>query len=225
LAGKGYTVEEVMEVCLEDQVFYEESGGGVTLSGGEALAQGEFAETLLVRLGEAGIHRAIETSGYAAPETFARIAARTDLLFFDLKHPDPARHLAGTGVAQEPILENFRAALRASHPGSAVGTCTDGTCAVGRNAVGESARRLQVLPRIPVIPGYNDSLPDADAFTELLLSAGAREVQLLPFHQFGQNKYKLLGLDYGLAKEKALHPEDLEPYRARFEKQGIRAFF
>ncbi|MDR1596131.1 MAG: glycyl-radical enzyme activating protein [Treponema sp.] len=198
LGGKHYSIDEVMEICLQDRAFYEESGGGVTLSGGEVLAQADFAEALLTRLGETGIHRVIESTGHAPPKTFTRIIARTELILFDIKHYDSIRHSEGTGVPNDLVLQNFREAL---------------------------ARGRQVLPRIPVIPGYNDSPEDAAGFATLLLSAGVREVQLLPFHQFGHNKYALLGLDYRLAKQKALHPEDLEPYRAVFEQQGIRSFF
>ncbi|MDR0403073.1 MAG: radical SAM protein, partial [Treponema sp.] len=86
--ARPYTVRELVAICLEDEVFYAESGGGVTLSGGEVLAQAEFAETLLETLGENGVHRAVETSGFAPAELFGRIAARTDLVLFDIKHHD-----------------------------------------------------------------------------------------------------------------------------------------
>jgi pyruvate formate lyase activating enzyme len=203
LGGRLYSPEEVVEICLQDRVFYEESGGGVTLSGGEVLSQADFAETLLVRLGEAGLHRAIETSGHAPARIFARIAARVELILFDIKHHDTAWHREGTGVETGLIIENFRTALAAEAAG----------------------RGPEILPRIPVIPGYNDSLRDAAAFVSLLKESGALRVQLLPFHQFGQNKYALLGMDYRLAEKKALHPEDLESYRAVFEQRGIHAFF
>jgi pyruvate formate lyase activating enzyme len=195
LSGRYYSVEEVLEQCLKDRAFYEESGGGVTLSGGEVLAQPEFAEALLAALGEAGIHRAIETSGLAPAAVFNRIIPRTDLFLFDIKHHDPGQHRDGTGVPNDRILTNFRAALT-----------------LGR----------AVLARIPVIPAYNDRPADADAFGELLSSLGAREVELLPFHQFGQNKYAMLGLDYRLETTKALRPEDLEPYKTILKRRGLR---
>jgi pyruvate formate lyase activating enzyme len=105
-------------------------------------------------------------------------------------------------------LDNFRAAL-----------------AGFSGADGALHKSPKVLPRIPVIPGYNDSPEDAAGFASLLNETGATEVQLLPFHQFGQNKYHLLGLEYSLAEKKALHPEDLEAFRAVFEHRGVRAFF
>jgi pyruvate formate lyase activating enzyme len=203
LGGRLYSLDEALAICLQDRVFYEESGGGVTLSGGEVLSQADFAEALLGRLGEAGIHRAIETSGHAPARVFARIAAQVELILFDIKHHDEARHREGTGVETGYIIENFRTALAAAAAG----------------------RGPELLPRVPVIPGYNDSPGDAAAFASLLKESGAGRVQLLPFHQFGQNKYTLLGMEYGLAEKKALHPEDLESYRAVFEQHGIHAFF
>jgi pyruvate formate lyase activating enzyme len=203
LGGRLYSLDEVARICLQDRVFYEESGGGVTLSGGEVLSQPGFAEALLLRLGEEGTHRAIETSGHAPAQVFARIAERTDLILFDIKHHDEALHREGTGVETGYIMENFRSALAAEAAG----------------------RGPELLPRIPVIPGYNDSLRDAAAFVSLLKESGAGKVQLLPFHQFGQNKYSLLGMEYPFAEKKALHPEDLESYRAVFEQHGIHAFF
>ncbi|MDR3123901.1 MAG: glycyl-radical enzyme activating protein [Treponema sp.] len=203
LGGKCYSIEEAMEICLQDRAFYEESGGGVTLSGGEVLSQADFAEALLVRLGEAEIHRAIETSGHAPPGIFARIAAQAELILFDIKHHDDGRHREETGAAMERIQQNFRAALAAAAAG----------------------RGPRILPRIPVIPGYNDSPDDAAAFASLLRATGADTVQLLPFHQFGRNKYALLGREYGLAQKKALHQEDLADFATAFARQGVKACF
>jgi pyruvate formate lyase activating enzyme len=191
-----YSADEVLAVCLEDEVFYAESGGGVTLSGGEVLAQAEFAAELLEKLGEKGIHRAIETSGFAPTEVFGRIAARTELVLFDLKHHTRERHIEGTGVDNTPIIENLR---RLDGKG--------------------------VLPRIPVIPGYNDSSADAEAFAGLLASLDLKTVQLLPFHQFGKKKYAALGAAYRYADSPILHPEDLQEYREIFIEKGIDAFF
>jgi pyruvate formate lyase activating enzyme len=196
-------VEEALEICLQDRAFYEESGGGVTLSGGEVLSQAGFAEALLTRLGGEGIHRAIETSGHAPAHVFGRVAAHSDLILFDIKHHDSGRHREGTGVGMELIQGNFRSALAAAAAG----------------------RGPETLPRLPVIPGYNDSPADAAALGRLLRSAGADTVQLLPFHQFGQNKYALLGLEYQFAKKKALHTEDLEAFAALLEQQGVHPFF
>lgn len=183
---------------MQDRDFYEESGGGVTLSGGEPLAQPEFAAVLLDGLKAQGIHTAMETTGYAVPEVFDRVAAKADLLLFDVKHWDVDKHKQGTGVSNERILTNLRGAISA-----------------GKN----------VLPRIPVIPGFNDSLDDAAHFAALFQEMGAKEVQLLPFHQFGESKYELLGREYAYANLNALHEEDLAEFQQVLASAGIHAYF
>ncbi len=196
--GRLESVEEIVRVCLQDREFYEESGGGVTLSGGEPLMQAEFARALLEALGEQGVHRAIETTGFTNESDFLSTLPLVELLLFDVKHWDSARHKQGTGTDNGLILRNLRAAVEAGK---------------------------DVLPRIPVIPGFNDGLEDADGFARLLSGLGLERAQLLPFHQFGENKYAEMGLAYAYANVPALHPEDLEEYRARFVRGGIDAFF
>ena len=197
-AGEWKSVEEVLQVCLQDRDFYEESHGGVTLSGGEVLSSPDFAIALLTKLQQEGIHTAIETSGYAAESSFLSVIAHTDLLLFDMKHWQPQRHKEGTGVSNELPLANMRLAI------------THGK---------------DVLPRIPVIPGYNDTLSDAAGFAQRLKDVGAARVQLLPFHQFGQNKYHLLGQDYAYSDTPALHPEELTGFQQVFLEHDIQAFF
>lgn len=196
--GDDKTVQEVVKVCLQDKDFYETSGGGVTISGGEGLAQPEFLEELLTALKQHQIHLAIETTGYAKPEIFQKLAPMFDLLLFDVKHYDRDRHYEGTHVYNDVIIENLRWAV---------------------------AQGIQVLPRIPVIPGFNASLEDAAGIAALLENVGAQKVQLLPFHQFGENKYHKLGQAYAYEHVKALHEEDLAEYRQVFLEQGIDAFF
>lgn len=191
------TAEETVKICLQDRDFYEESGGGVTLSGGEPLAQPDFAAGLLTKLGVRRVHTAIETTGYAQPAVFDRVTALADLLLFDMKHWDPVRHREGTGVDSRLILDNMARAIRAGK---------------------------EVLPRLPVIPGYNDSLEDAAGFATRLREVGADRVQLLPFHQFGENKYGLLGREYAYRDVPALHEEDLAGFRQALLDAGINAF-
>lgn len=196
--GQRLSVEEVVRVCLQDRDFYDESGGGVTLSGGEPLSQPDFARALLEALGEQGIHRAIETTGFTNESDFLSILPLTELLLFDVKHWDGAKHKQGTGVDNRLILRNLRAALRAGK---------------------------DVLPRIPVIPGFNDGPADAEGFAHLLTGLGLKRVQLLPFHQFGESKYAGLGMRYAYADVPALHPEDLADYKSIFDKYNVDAFF
>lgn len=196
--GEAKTVQEVVKVCLQDKDFYETSGGGVTISGGEGLAQPEFLEELLTALKQQQIHLALETTGYAEPPVFQRLAPMLNLLLFDVKHYDSDRHYAGTHVHNGPIVENLQWAI---------------------------AQKILVLPRIPVIPGFNRSLKDAAGLAALLTRVGAERVQLLPFHQFGENKYHKLHQEYAYEAVAALHEEDLADYRQVFLDQGIDAFF
>jgi pyruvate formate lyase activating enzyme len=211
--ARWYTLEETLKICLADRLFYEQitsktgavpfdspeySGGGVTLSGGEALSQIPFALELLRAPKKEKIHTAIETSGFASPELFEKIAESADLLLFDIKHFDNKRHVEGTGVPNDVILVNLKNSL---------------------------ARNKALLPRIPVIPAYNNSDEDARGFASLLETMQIKRVQLLPFHQFGEKKYELLGLPYTMRSVPQLHPEDLEGYRQVFIGSGIDCFF
>lgn len=198
LDGEAKTVADVVRICLQDEMFYEESGGGVTVSGGEPLMHPDFVCELLTALRSKGVHTALETTGFASPEVFDRVTAQADLLLFDVKHHDSEQHVQGTGVPSGPIVENLRRAI----------------------AAGKA-----VLPRIPVIPGYNDSAEDARGFAELLAGVGAVRAQLLPFHQLGEKKYEMLGMEYALHELKPLHEEDLEEFRKAMQAAGIDAFF
>ena len=196
--GETKDVEEVIKVCLQDIDFYEESGGGVTISGGEGMVQPDFVKALLAKLKEHKIHTAIETTGYIKEEIFRELSPMFDLLLFDVKHYDSNKHYEGTHVHNEQIIENLAWAI---------------------------SQGIEVLPRIPVIPDFNDSLDDAKGIAALLNKVSAKKVQLLPFHQFGENKYHLLGKTYAYENVKALHPEDLTDYQRIFLDVGIDCFF
>lgn len=196
--GEYMSAGAVLEKCLQDVPFYEESGGGVTLSGGEILSSPRFASALIGLLHENGIHVALETTGFASPEVFTKVAGQADLLLFDMKHWNERKHLEGTGVSNLPILANMKRGVQMG---------------------------LNILPRIPVIPGFNDALEDARGMAGRLHEVGLSEAQLLPFHQFGENKYHLLRKEYACEDVPSLHPEDLEEYRKTFADCGIKAFF
>mgnify|MGYP000059594341 CR=1 FL=1 len=155
-------------------------------------------EEVLAKLKEHKIHTAIETTGYIKKEIFRELAPMFDLLLFDVKHYDSDKHYEGTHVHNELIIENLAWAI---------------------------SQGIEVLPRIPVIPDFNDSLDDAKGIAALLNQVGAKKVQLLPFHQFGENKYHLLGKTYSYENVKALHPEDLTDYQRIFLDVGINCFF
>lgn len=196
--GEMKTVREVFDICMQDVDFYEESGGGVTISGGEGMMQPDFVEVLIRKLKEQGIHTAIETTGYASHDVFRRLAPLFDLLLFDVKHYNSKKHRQGTGVGNEQIIENLTWACK---------------------------KGLPILPRIPVIPGFNAQTEDARGIAGLLHSVGLTRVQLLPFHQMGERKYEFLDRHYSLSGAKALHPEDLKEYQQIFSDAGIECFF
>ncbi|MFR7383358.1 MAG: radical SAM protein [Anaerostipes sp.] len=164
----------------------------------EGMVQPDFVKALLAKLKGHKIHTAIETTGYIKEEIFRELAPMFDLLLFDVKHYDSNKHYEGTHVHNEPIVENLAWAI---------------------------SQGIEVLPRIPVIPDFNDSLDDAKGIAALLNQVGAKKVQLLPFHQFGENKYHLLGKTYAYEDVKALHPEDLTDYQQIFLDEGIDCFF
>lgn len=196
--GEIKTVQQVLDIVLQDEVFYEESNGGITLSGGEFLTQIQFAEELLIAAKEKNLHTCCETTGFCTPEKFQHIIQYIDYILFDLKHWDSQKHLEGTGVDNKLILTNMKYAI-----------------STGK----------KVLPRIPVIPKFNDSLEDAKEFCEILHAIGSNQCQLLPFHQFGENKYHLLNKQYAYENQPALHREDLQDYLQIFLDNDIHAFF
>ena len=196
--GDYQTIEEIVDICMQDIDFYEESGGGVTISGGEGMSQPNFLKKLIAELKKNSVHVAIETTGYVKKETFEELARELDLLLFDVKHYDREKHYNGTKVYNDLIVENLKWAID---------------------------NGIEVLPRIPVIPDFNDSLEDAEGLAKLLVEVGAKKVQLLPFHQFGEKKYELLNRNYKYKNKKALYPEDLEEYQKIFEDKGLNCFF
>lgn len=195
--GEYKKVSDIVDVCLQDKDFYEESGGGVTISGGEGMSQPQFLKTLINELKKHDLHIAIETTGHVSSQIFQELASQLDLLLFDVKHYDSKKHYEGTHVDNNLIISNLKWAIE---------------------------HGINVLVRIPVIPDFNATLEDAKGLAQLLLSIGAKKVQLLPFHQFGEKKYELLNKEYLFKNKKALHPEDLIDYQKVFLDKGIDCF-
>ena len=190
-----FTVPALVAELVKDKPFYDESGGGVTLTGGEAMLHPEFVLALCAELHREGIHVAIETAACVSEDVFARVLAAVDFAYIDLKHYDDAKHRAGTGVGNALILRNIGTALRSAKP---------------------------VVLRIPVIPGFNDSEADFAGFAKALTELGAKEVQLLPFHQLGESKYKRLQLNYAYDGQKQLRDGDVSAFAEALEKAGIK---
>ncbi len=176
-------VRKLMEEIKKDLPFYDESGGGVTFSGGEPLMQPDFLLKILQECGKLDIHRAVDTSGYAPTETLMTIAEETDLFLFDIKHMDSKKHRFYTGVPNERILHNLKALSAAGH---------------------------LINARIPLISGVNDDETNIRA-TGLVLSScqTVKSVDILPYHPSARAKYNKLGINYEGEKMKVPENEQI----------------
>lgn len=179
IAGRELSVPDVMAEVLKDRPFFEESGGGVTISGGEPLQQPDFLAALLQTCQLEGLHTALDTSGLAAWDTLKSIAPLVDLFLFDIKAVDDETHIRFTGVSNRLILENL---ARLSRSGA------------------------RILLRVPLIPGVNDSPQAVQALGELACGLpGLLGVELLPYHEAGVEKYRRLNRIYPL---ETAHPHE-----------------
>ena len=173
LVGQEVSVSQVLEAVLRDRIFYEDSGGGVTFSGGEPLSQPDFLRRLLEACRERNLHTTVDTCGLARQEDLLAVAALTDLFLYDLKFMDDAKHRRYTGVSNGLIRDNLR-------------------------ALGRVHRQIWV--RVPIIPGINDDHADLQAAACFAATVpGVRQVNLLPFHRTGLPKSHRLGQDSPLA--------------------------
>lgn len=167
VVGREMTVAEVVRAVEQDRVFYEESGGGVTFSGGEPLLQPEFLAAMLESCRARGIHTAVDTCGFGCTDRLRAMAQRTDLFLYDLKLMDDVRHREHCGVSNRPILENLRALGQWHH---------------------------NIWLRVPLIPGVTDDDANLEAIGRLAASIpGIRQVNLLPYHRTGLQKLRRLG--------------------------------
>lgn len=181
--GTEMTTGEVLAEILKDVPFFDESGGGVTFSGGEPLLQHEFLSSLLESSKAHGIHTTLDTTGYTSPAILAQVNELVDLWLYDLKTLDEAAHEEFTGVSNRVILENL-------------GRLADW----GRN----------VIVRIPLIPGFNDDTGSILAIARHVASLKSiLEIHLLPYHRSGVEKYARLGKAYPLDSRQPPSAEDL----------------
>jgi pyruvate formate lyase activating enzyme len=197
MAGERRSADDVLAEVLRDRLFFDESKGGVTFSGGEPLMQPQFLEGLLDACRARGIHTAVDTCGYAPVERFMSIARTVDLFLYDLKAVDDAKHVEYTGVSNSVILGNLRQ-LGAVH----------------RN----------IWLRGPIIPTLNDSDDQLDALARFAAAIpGVTQVNLLPYHRTGVQKFKRLGLAYRLEHLRPPSPERMESALSRFRAFGLNA--
>ncbi|MFV0242159.1 MAG: choline TMA-lyase-activating enzyme, partial [Lacrimispora sphenoides] len=187
IAGEVKTISELLKIVEEDSAFYDISGGGVTLGGGEVTAQPEAALNLLMACKQEGINTAIETCGYTNTETILKIAEYVDLFLFDIKHMDPVRHNELVGVNNEQILTNLKELLH---------------------------HRFNVKVRMPMLKGINDSREEIDEVIKFLMPfrdyKNFKGIDLLPYHKLGVNKYNQLDMKYPIEGDPSLSPEDLD---------------
>ena len=203
LVGEAKTVDQIVKMIRRDSAFYESSGGGVTMGGGEILTQPEFVINVLRQCREIGINTAVETSAFGTWEDLRRIIEYTDTAFIDLKAIDRELHRELTGVYNECILKNIRKADQyfAQYPS-------------GR----------QLIIRIPVIPGMNDREENREQSAAFLGGLqGYARVELLPFHNFGESKYKKLDKEYAFQGIKNSTAEMLQPFLETLLARGIKA--
>jgi pyruvate formate lyase activating enzyme len=193
ICGIEYEAKDLARELLKGKEILEKSNGGITLSGGEPMAQPEFLLELVACLEP--VHIAIETSGYAPKETFRKIVESVDLILMDIKHTDPVVHKAVTGVDNELILTNLRY------------LCS-------------TAKEFYI--RIPLIPGINDNEGNMEKTAELLKDAkGLVRVELLPYHKTAGAKYTMLGKEYKPLFDVELKPKAcLEPFQ-KYNIKGV----
>jgi len=193
--GERLTIEAVVEEASKDELFYSNSGGGVTLSGGEPLLQADFAYRLLKGCKEKGLQTALDTCGHISWDAMQRALEYTDLVLFDLKHLKPEKHLQGTCVGNDLILENLKKAVQSN--------------------------LTRIWIRIPVIEDYNDSQEYFQELAAFLKTMPIEKVSLLAYHEWGKAKYTALDREYPHNSKTALDKERLEPLKEILETAGI----
>ncbi|KUO73918.1 MAG: radical SAM protein [Clostridia bacterium BRH_c25] len=196
LAGKLMTVTEVIAQIEKDSIFYDESGGGVTFSGGEPLSQPEFLLELLKQCKKREYHTAVDTSGYGAAEMVKAVSSMTDLFLYDLKLMDDDKHISYTGVSNKQILENLKTISRLGN-------------------------RIHI--RIPLIPDINDDESNIKAAAEVIQSIPVIEqVNILPYHNIAVDKYTRLGKPSSLMDIPVPSNEYMESIAEKFLSYGIK---
>jgi pyruvate formate lyase activating enzyme len=195
IRGRQMSAELVLEEVLKDGPFYRNSGGGVTVGGGEPLAQADFAAAILKKCKEKGLHTAVETAGYVPWPKIEKVLPYTDLFLYDVKHMDPKKHREHVGTDNRLISANLKRLVE---------------------------RKNKVVVCVPLIPGFNDTASEIDAIAHFAASQGIKKINLLPYHRFGEGKYLLLGRTYQFQGRKKLSEEEIEGLRKVAAARGLR---
>ena len=194
--GKFYSKDELICEIMKDRVFYDEANGGVTFSGGEPLMQHVFLKEAIIACREHGIHVALDTSGFANEKIFKEIASLANLVLFDIKERDEARHIKATGVSRKTIMENLKWL---------------------------SATNIKTILRAPLIPGYTFNTDYIQSLEQLMASVESgniRQIDLLPYHATAAHKYERCGYQNQMGDTKTLEKKDLLPLKYELEKTG-----
>jgi pyruvate formate lyase activating enzyme len=196
MSGRQESVESIMKVIRKETLLMDQSGGGVTFSGGEPLQHPELLLGLLKACNKEGIHTAVDTCGHAETETLLEVAKYTDLFLYDLKHMDPLKHKEFTGVSNRLILENLQ-------------------------HLSEFGSRINI--RIPLIDGFNADEGNIEATAKFVagLPGEPKLVNLLPYHGIASAKYQKLGGIYDPGDSKEPGKEKVEKVISIFQKKGL----
>ncbi len=195
--GEEITPQEIVERVIKDKPFFEISGGGVTLTGGEATMQPAFLLAVLQAFRQEGVHTALETCGHFNPALLETLPDVTDLFLFDIKHAGASIHRAFTGVSNKKILSNFSELLRRAGCG-------------------------RVTPRIPVIPGFNAHIAAMDGIISLLQEKGYQgPVHLMPYNALAKSKWEKIGRGDTYRHMGELEAQTLKDIQTQFEKASF----
>ncbi len=196
LSARAFSVQSLLEEILKDRVAFRNSGGGVTLSGGEPLLDAEFASRLLEACGRSGVPTAVETCGAVPWDHFERVLPHVDLFLYDLKAIDPEKHRTWTGADNHAVLSNAR-------------------------SLAEAGKRL--IARVPLVPGVNDDDEEFQAIARFAAGLrGVEELHLMPFHQIGSSKYALAGMEYRMQDTPEEDEGRIDRCRRLAEQLGLR---
>ncbi len=195
IKGQQMSAESVAEEILKDEPFYRKSGGGVTLGGGEPLAQADFAAAILKKCKGKGLHTAVETAGHVPWPEMEKVLPYTDLFLYDVKHMDSQKHREYTGVDNQLILANLRRLI-------------------------EMEKRVVVC--VPLIPGFNDTADEVGPVARFAANLGIESMNLLPYHRFGEGKYRLLGRPYQFRGRKPLSPKKIRELKKASTGAGLK---
>lgn len=194
--GRDVSVEEVLKIVRQDMPYYRRSGGGLTLSGGEMLCQSDFAYALLRSAKESAINTAVETTGFAKWETIEKLLPYIDTVLMDIKHTDAIKHKEFTTQSNQLILENAK-------------------------KIAENAKKLII--RVPVIPTFNDTESEIASIAKFASSLkGVEEINLLPYHSFGRDKYVGLGRQYMMGDLPSPTDQQMQKLKAVAEAYGLK---